>query len=180
MRAGVENLLGSLFRDGPYEKCPRLAEGAGSPVDQSNLVLLPVERMVEGATLGRCVMAVSTMLIIGPVLSVFGIGFFCWLLFILAVYALPFVASLTAGLAAYHSGAGIAGAIIVAIVAGGVTLTIGQIAFATVRSPLIRAAIGLIYAVPAATAGYHGTLDFAQMGISSGAWRVALPRGDRR
>ena len=114
------------------------------------------------------------MLIIGLVLSVFGIGFFCWLLFILAVYALPFVAGLTAGLAAYHSGAGIAGAIIVAIIAGGVTLTIGQIAFATMRSPLIRGAIGLLYAVPAAIAGYNGTLGFAQMGIPSEAWRVAF------
>ncbi len=112
------------------------------------------------------------MLIIGLVLSVFGIGFFCWVLFILAVYALPFVVGLTAGLAAYHSGAGIAGAIIVAIIAGGVTLTVGQIAFATIRSPLIRAAIGLIYAVPAAIAGYNGTLGFAQMGIppKPGAW----------
>ena len=114
------------------------------------------------------------MLIIGLVLSVFGIGFFCWLLFILAVYALPFVAGLTAGLAAYHSGAGVAGAIIVAIIAGGVTLTIGQIAFATIRSPLIRATIGLLYAVPAAIAGYNGTLGFAQMGIPSEAWRVAF------
>ena len=114
------------------------------------------------------------MLIIGLVLSVFGIGFFCWVLFILAVYALPFVAGLTAGLAAYHSGAGIAGAIIVAIIVGGVTLTIGQIAFATIRSPLIRGAIGLLYAVPAAIAGYNGTLGFAQMGIPSEAWRVAF------
>jgi hypothetical protein len=32
------------------------------------------------------------MLIIGRVPSVFGIGFLCWLLFILGVYALPFVA----------------------------------------------------------------------------------------
>ncbi len=114
------------------------------------------------------------MLIIGLVLSVFGVGFFCWLLFILAVYALPFIAGLTAGLAAYHSGAGIAGAIVVAIIAGGVTMTIGQIAFATIRSPLIRAAIGLLYAVPAAIAGYNGTLGFAQMGIPSEAWRVSL------
>jgi hypothetical protein len=53
-------------------------------------------------------------------------------------------------------------------------LTIGQIAFATVRSPLIRAAIGLIYAVPAAIAGYSGTLGFAQMGIPSEAWRVTF------
>jgi hypothetical protein len=130
--------------------------------------------VMEGATFGCFVTEVSTMLIVGIVLSVFGIGVFCWLLFILAVYALPFVASLTAGLAAYHSGAGIAGAIVVAVVAGGVTLTIGQIAFATVRSPLIRAVIGLLYAVPAAIAGYNGTLGFAQMGIPSEAWRVAF------
>ncbi len=110
------------------------------------------------------------MLIIGLVLSVFGLGFFCCLLFTLAVYALPLFVGLTVGLAAYHSGAGVAGAII----AGGVTLTIGQIAFATVRSPLIRAAIGLIYAVPAAIAGYSGTLGFAQMGIPSEAWRVTF------
>jgi hypothetical protein len=129
---------------------------------------------VEGATLGHFVTELSTMLIIGLVFSVFGIGFFCWLLFILAVYALPFVAGLTGGFAAYHSGAGVAAAIIVAIIAGGVTLTIGQIAFATVRSPLIRAAIGLIYAVPAAIAGYNGTLGFAQMGIPSEAWRVTF------
>ncbi len=114
------------------------------------------------------------MLIIGLVLSVFGIGFFCWLLFILAVYALPFVAGLAAGLAAYHSGAGVAGAIIVAVIAGGITLTIGQIAFASIRSPLIRGAIGLIYAVPAAIAGYNGTLGFAQMGIPSEGWRVTF------
>jgi hypothetical protein len=97
------------------------------------------------------------MLIIGFVLSVFGIGFFCWLLFILAVYALPFVAGLTVGLAAYHSGAGVAGAIVAATAAGGVTL-----------------AIGLLYAVPATIAGYNGTLGFAQMGILSEAWRVAF------
>ncbi len=114
------------------------------------------------------------MLIIGLVLSVFGIGFFCWVLFTLAVYALPFVAGLTAGLAAYHSGAGIVGAIVVAIIAGGVTLTIGQIAFATIRSPLIRAAIGLLYVVPAAIAGYNGTLGFAQMGMPCEAWRVTF------
>jgi hypothetical protein len=130
--------------------------------------------VVVGATLGLFVTNLSTMIIIGIVLSVFGIGLFCWLLFILAVYALAFFVGLTIGLAAYHSGAGVAGAIIVAIIAGGVTLTIGQIAFATVQSPLIRGAIGLLYTVPAAIAGYNGTLGFAQMGIPSEGWRVAF------
>ena len=40
---------------------------------------------------------ISTMLVIGLVLSVSGLGFLCWLLFTLAVYALPFFAGLTAG-----------------------------------------------------------------------------------
>ena len=114
------------------------------------------------------------MLIIGLALSVCGIGFFCWLLFTLAIYALPFFVGLTAGLAAFHSGAGVIGAIIVAIVAGGVTLTTGQIAFATVRSPLIRAAIGLLYAVPAAIAGYSATLGLGQLCIPSERWRMAF------
>ena len=53
------------------------------------------------------------MLIVGIIFSVFGIGFFCWLLFTLAVYALPFFAGLTAGLAAFHSGSGVIGALVV-------------------------------------------------------------------
>ncbi|MHB8886143.1 MAG: hypothetical protein ACYC5H_13905 [Methylovirgula sp.] len=114
------------------------------------------------------------MLVIGLVLSVAGIGFFCWLLFTLAVYALPFFAGPTAGFAGYHSGSGVIGAIIVGVLAGGTTLAIGQIVFATVRMPLIRAAIGLLYAAPAAVAGYHATLGRAHIGVPSKAWREAL------
>jgi len=114
------------------------------------------------------------MIIVGIILSVFGIGFFCWLLFTLAVYALPFFAGLSAGLAAFHSGSGVIGALIVGGLAGGATLAIGQIVFATVRTPLIRAAIGLLYAVPAAIAGYHATLGLAHIGMPSEAWREAF------
>ena len=114
------------------------------------------------------------MIIVGIVLSVVGIGFFCWLLFTLAVYALPSFAGLTAGLAAFHSGSGVIGAIIVAVLAGGATLAIGQIVFATVRTPLIGAVIGLLYAVPAAIAGYHATLGLAHIGVPSEGWREAF------
>ena len=114
------------------------------------------------------------MIIIGLFSASVGIGFFCWLLFTLAVYALPFFAGMTAGLAAYHSGSGVIGAIIVAVLAGGATLAIGQIAFATVRTPLIRAVIGLLYAVPAAIAGYHATLGLAHIGVPSEGWREAF------
>src|ERR1700722_10635241 len=111
------------------------------------------------------------MIIVGIILSVFGIGFFCWLLFTLAVYALPFFAALSVGLAAFHSGSGVIGALIVGGLAGGATLAIGQIVFAMVRTPLIRAAIGLLYAVPAAIAGYHATLGLTQIGMPSEVWR---------
>ncbi len=67
------------------------------------------------------------MLIIGLAFSVFGIGFFCWLLFTLAVYALPFFAGVNVFFAAFHSGAGVIGSIVVGVLAGGATLAIGQI-----------------------------------------------------
>jgi hypothetical protein len=111
------------------------------------------------------------MVVIGLVLSVVCVGFFCWLLFTLAVYALPFFAGLTAGLAAFHSGAGVIGALIVGVLAGGATLAIGQIAFATVRTPLVRILIGLLYAVPAGIAGYHASLGLAEIGMPSEGWR---------
>ena len=114
------------------------------------------------------------MVVIGLVLSVVGLGFFCWLLFTLAVYALPFFAGLTAGLAAFHSGAGVIGALIVGVLAGGTTLVIGQIAFATVRTPLIRVLIGLLYAVPAGIAGYHASLGLAEIGVPSEGWGEAF------
>ena len=114
------------------------------------------------------------MLIPGIVLSVVGVGFFCWLLFTLAVYALPFFAGTTAALAAFHGGSDVIGALVIGVFAGGVTLAIGQIAFATAPTPLIRAVIALLYAVPAATAGYHATLGLALVAVPSEGWREAF------
>jgi hypothetical protein len=48
----------------------------------------------------------TTMLIIGIILAFVVLAYLCWLLFALAVYALPFFAGLSVGLAAYHSGSG--------------------------------------------------------------------------
>lgn len=117
------------------------------------------------------------MLIAGLVLSVFGLGFFCWLLFTLAIYALPFLAGLTAGLAAFHSGSGSIGALIVGVFAGGATLVIGQIVFATVHAPLVRVFIGLLYAVPATIAGYQVSFGLAGIGVPTGGWHEAFAVG---
>ena len=96
------------------------------------------------------------------------------LLFALAVYALPFFAGVTAGLAAYHSGSGPIGAIVVGGIASSTTLLVAQIAFTTLRSPLIRAAIALLFAVPAAVAGYHAALGLAHIAIPVEGWREAM------
>lgn len=112
----------------------------------------------------------TIMLIIGIVLGFVALGYFCWLLFALAVNALPFFAGVTAGLAAYHSGSGPVSAIVVGFIAGVVTLVVGQIAFAAVRSPVMRATIALLFAAPAAVAGYHATLGLAQIGAPSPDW----------
>ncbi len=106
-----------------------------------------------------------------PFLGGFSIGFFCWLLFALAVYALPLFAGVTAGLAAYHSGSGAIGGFLVGLIAGIITLVIGQLAFASLLSPLIRALIALLFAVPACIAGYFATLGLARIGMPSTIWR---------
>jgi hypothetical protein len=127
--------------------------------------------VVEGATVTSFVTEASTMLVIGLILSMFGIGLFCWLIFTLAVYALPFFVGLTAGMAAFHSGSGVIGALVVGTVAGALTLGIGQVAFAVVRPVALRAVIAAAFAVPAAIAGYHAVLGLSQIGVPSLVWR---------
>jgi hypothetical protein len=111
--------------------------------------------VAEGASVVSLVAEPAAMLVTGLILSMFGIGLFGWLIFTLAVYALPFFVGLTAGLAALQGGAGVIGALLVGVGAGALTLAIGEIAFAVVRPLILRAAIAAAFAVPAAIAGYH-------------------------
>ena len=111
------------------------------------------------------------MLVIGLILSMFGIGLFCWLIFTLAVYALPFFIGLTAGIAAFHSGAGALGGCVSGIAAGALTFFLSQVAFATVRHSILRVLIAAAFAIPAAIAGYHAVLGLSQIGIPSLIWR---------
>ena len=112
------------------------------------------------------------MLVLGIIFSIFGLGALLCLLFTLAVYALPFFVAVTAGMAAFHSGAGVIGAILVAAFVGGATLAMGQIMFATVRSPTIRATIALLYAIPATIAGYSATHGLAALSMPSATWQM--------
>jgi len=112
------------------------------------------------------------MIGIGIFFSILGLGYLCWLLFNLYVYALPTIVGGIACFAAYHSGAGGLGAFIVGFVIGVLTLVGGWTAIKTSRSPVIWIAIMLLFAVPAAWAGYSMTLDFARwLEVPSVVWQ---------
>lgn len=87
------------------------------------------------------------------------IRLFYWLILTLVVYALPFFGAL-AGMAAFHSGAGIIAAFLVAIIVGAWTPVIGQFAFVIARSAILRAVVAATFAIPTAFAGYHINMEY--------------------
>jgi len=114
------------------------------------------------------------MIVLGPALVIVGIGFFCWLLFTLAIFALPVFVGLTVGIWAIHIGAGALGGILAGLAAGGATFGIGQLALAFVPWAWLRLLIVLAYAAPAAVAGYSATHGIAQMAMPSPTWQTVF------
>ncbi len=114
------------------------------------------------------------MLVIGVLLNIVGLGIVCWALFALAIHALPFFVGMTVGIYSFQAGAGSFGAILVGFVAAGFTFVLGRYAFSVARSPIVRMVIGLLFAVPAAHAGYSVTLALAHLGIPSEWWRESF------
>jgi hypothetical protein len=107
------------------------------------------------------------MIVVGLALSLFVIGFLCWLLFTLAVNATPIFVGVTAAFAAFNYGAGVTGALIVGLTASVVTLVASRAAFSVAKSPIVRGAFALVFAAPAAVAGFHATLGLARISLPS-------------
>ncbi|MCD9824081.1 DUF3482 domain-containing protein [Bradyrhizobium japonicum] len=114
------------------------------------------------------------MITLGPLLVFLVIGFFAWLLFTLAVFALPVFAGVTIGLWALHTGAGALGGIAVGLVAGAATFGIGQLALALVTWTWLRLFVIIFYVAPATVAGYSATHGIAQMAMSSPTWQTVF------
>jgi hypothetical protein len=130
--------------------------------------------VVEGATLATVVTGPITMIIIGVLLNVVGLGVLCWALFALAIHALPFFVGMTVGVYSFQAGADPFGAIVVGFVTAGFTLVVGQYAVSLARSPIVRLLIRLLFAVPAARAGYDVTLALANFSIPQEWWRESF------
>lgn len=130
--------------------------------------------VVEGATLATHVTGSITMIITGILLNIVGLGVLCWTLFRLAIHALPFFVGLTAGIYSFQIGMGPFGAIVIGFIVAGFTLVLGRYAFSVARGPVVRLLIGLLFAVPAARAGYDMTLALSHIGIPSEWWRESF------
>jgi hypothetical protein len=113
-------------------------------------------------------------MIIAILLAIAAMVFMAWLLFTLAIYALPFFVGLSIALWAHSTGAGVLGAAVFGFFAGVATLAAGQLLFAFARTPSVRFAIALLFAVPAAVAGFHAVHGIVGIGSSSEIWRDVL------
>src|SRR5262245_2357395 len=108
---------------------------------------------------------------VGGEFLVFGIGALCVLICRLAVDALPTFVGFTVGFWAYGTGAGPVGAIIVALLAGVGTVAAGRVAFNWSLNAPLRILVVLMFAAPAALAGYHIVLGFGRLTVPSESWQ---------
>ena len=107
-------------------------------------------------------------------LSVIGLGFLVWVLFALAVYALPAFVGMSVGMYVYDTDAGVIAALVAGMFAAVFTYLIGQIVFAKVQSVPIRLAIGALFAAPAGVAGFSAIKGLSQIGGASEGWTLAF------
>ena len=113
-------------------------------------------------------------MLIGLALIIVAVFLCCALLFRLSIYALPLFVAFAAGSATYHSGFGIIAALVAAVMAAIATIAIAQLALGLAKSDLARAAIGLVFALPAALAGYHAVHGIAIATMPASSWQVAI------
>lgn len=114
------------------------------------------------------------MMILSIFLGIVAIGSCCWLLFTLAIFALPAFAGVAVGLWAHHAGAGVAGGIAVGAIAAFLTLVVLQTGLMLARPLWLRAALALAFVVPAAIAGFHATHGIVKHAVPSPTWQLVF------
>ncbi|KAB2715171.1 hypothetical protein [Brucella intermedia] len=93
------------------------------------------------------------------------------LAYMLATYAVPFFFAVMATRFAFATGASYIGAGIVGLFAGVASYGFLAYLYATLRSPELRLAIALLFAVPAAVAGFALVHGVAREAVPSEVWR---------
>ncbi|UPG71747.1 hypothetical protein MVG78_14510 [Roseomonas gilardii subsp. gilardii] len=96
----------------------------------------------------------------------------CVLAYTLAIYALPFMLGIEAARLAYASGSGLIGAGLVGLTAGAAAYGLLVALFMVVRTPILRLAVALVFAAPAAIAGFALVHGITRDAVPSDIWRV--------
>ena len=113
-------------------------------------------------------------MLIGLTLVIVAVYMCCVLLFRLSVHALPLFVGFAAASVTYHSAHGLVAALVAATLAGIATNAPAQIALGLARSDFVRAAIGLVFALPAAIAGYHAVHGIAAATMPVSIWPTVV------
>ncbi|WP_428393448.1 hypothetical protein [Lichenicoccus sp.] len=113
-------------------------------------------------------------MIIAFLLTGGALAMLAWIVFNLAVYALPFFAGVSAASLAYAHGSGLVGAGLVGFAAGALVLALGRTTIAAVRSPTVRILILGVYAAPAAIAGFAVTKHIIAWTTPSEVWQTVF------
>ena len=105
------------------------------------------------------------------IMSTVLIGTLCVLAYRLAVYALPVMLGFAIARIVYQTGAGMMGAGIIGFIAGAMAYGLLSVLFVSLRSPVARIAVGFVFALPAAGAGYALVSGISANAIPSELWR---------
>jgi hypothetical protein len=100
---------------------------------------------VEGAAVQHVCTESLTMIFLNILLIAGIIGLLCWLVFTLAVYALPLFVGATVGIWVHGSGAGAVGGFILGVLVAGAIATILQLIFAFARPMWIRLIVAALF-----------------------------------
>jgi hypothetical protein len=114
------------------------------------------------------------MIIFAILASLAAIGLLCWLLFTLAVFALPAFVGVTVGAWAHGTGAGIPGAILVGAIAAAITLAVGDLLITFARPMWLKLVVTAAFVAPAAIAGFHATHGIVKHLMPSDVWQIAF------
>jgi hypothetical protein len=98
-------------------------------------------------------------------------GTLCVLAYRFAVHALPIMLGFQVAHIAFGTGAGLIGAGIVGLAAGAVAFGLLSVIFVSVKLPIARVIIGLMFALPAAGAGYALVSGISASAVPSEIWR---------
>ena len=95
----------------------------------------------------------------------------CVVAYTLATYALPLMLGFAAARFAYHTGSGLIGASFIGVIAAAAAFGVFSVLFVKLWSPILRLILAMIFAAPAALAGYALVHGVTHEAMRSAIWR---------